>query len=75
LAKLGFKVFPCASDGKKPITKHGLKDATTDVDLINRWWDERPRANIGMLTQDLIVIDVDGADNPWPDDEDKARSL
>jgi hypothetical protein len=69
-ADLGYPVFPCAPGCKKPpLTPHGLLDATTDSGQIERWWTEHPRANIAIRTDGLIVIDVDGADNPWLTDE------
>ena len=74
-AELGYPVFPCAPGGKVPITGHGFKDATTDAEQIEAWWQRHPNANIGIPTMGLLVIDVDGADNPWPGDPDKAQAL
>ncbi|MCP4594521.1 MAG: DUF3987 domain-containing protein [bacterium] len=73
--ELGYPVFPCVSGGKAPLTKHGFKDATTDPAQIEAWWSKHPDANIGMPTAGLLVIDVDGADNAWPSDPDKAQDL
>ncbi len=37
-AAMGLRVFPVKSDGsKKPLTKHGFKDATTNEHQINAW--------------------------------------
>jgi hypothetical protein len=48
------------SDGKKPATRHGLKDATTDRDTIAAWWDAHPQHNIGLPTGGLFdVVDID----------------
>src|SRR5512146_1307577 len=74
-AELGYPVFPCAPGGKVPITPRGFKDATTDPGQIHAWWEKYPDANVGMPTAGLLVIDVDGADNPWPADAEKARDL
>jgi hypothetical protein len=53
----------CSSPGKHPRTKNGLSDATTDADLIGKWWGMWPTANIGAVVPDgLIVVDVDLAD-------------
>ena len=55
-------VFPLAQAGKRPLTTHGLYDATTDVDGILRWWRAWPDANIGIPTgkvTGLVVLDVD----------------
>jgi hypothetical protein len=64
-AKLGYRVFPCVPGGKSPVTEHGFHDATTDAAQIEQWWTEQPRANIGLATEGLLVIDIDGRDNPW----------
>jgi Bifunctional DNA primase/polymerase, N-terminal/Primase C terminal 1 (PriCT-1) len=74
-AELGYQVFPCAPGGKVPLTSHGFKDATTDADRIEAWWKEHPAANIAVTTEGLLVIDVDGADNPWPGDPARAQEL
>jgi hypothetical protein len=68
-AELGYPVFPCVPGGKAPATTHGFWDATTDVNQITAWWTARPDSNIGMPTAGLLVVDVDGADNPWPGDD------
>lgn len=40
---------------------HGLKDATTDVDKVRRWWGDHPDANIGVATGHAFdVVDIDG---------------
>lgn len=55
----------CDRPGKHPIgnlVPHGLKDASTDPDIIARWWKEAPWANIGVVTgaiSGLVVLDVD----------------
>lgn len=74
---LGWHVFPthsiingacscamanCQSPGKHPRTAHGLSDATTDPEIINRWWKAWPTANIGLATgavSGVWVLDVD----------------
>ncbi len=68
-AGLGYPVFPCIPGGKAPATAHGFLDATTDAGQIETWWAARPDSNIGMPTAGLLVVDVDGADNPWPGDD------
>ena len=53
----------CSSPGKHPLTRNGLKDASTDEDAIRRWWEQWPRANVGVVTgsaSGVIVLDVDG---------------
>lgn len=56
-------VFPCGKD-KKPRTRRGFKDATTDEGQVRRWWTRFPDALIGVPTgsaSGLLVIDVDPA--------------
>jgi len=74
-AELGYPVFPCAPGGKVPFTPHGFKDATTDTAQIEAWWEKTPDANIGVPTAGLLVVDVDGEDNPWPADPSLAEDL
>lgn len=57
----GIAVFPCAPGAKRPITRHGLHDATTDAETITDWWATTPEANIGLPTgRRFDVIDLDG---------------
>lgn len=52
----------CGSKGKHPRTRHGVHDATDDVDQISKWWEEWPDANIGVATgrvSGVIVVDID----------------
>lgn len=54
----GLQVFPCK--GKKPVTKHGYKDATDDFTQIEQWWDEDSTHNIAIATgHGIVVLDVD----------------
>lgn len=54
---------PCGTRrGKHPRTPHGLKDATTDAAMIQRWWRQWPLANIGLVAghvSGFVVLDVD----------------
>lgn len=70
-ANLGLAVLPLKppripgqkKPGKEPLTTHGLKDATTNQNVIKKWWDMWPDANIGIATGSrsggLVVIDLD----------------
>ncbi|MEQ9616641.1 MAG: bifunctional DNA primase/polymerase [Phycisphaerales bacterium] len=68
-AELGYAVFPCRPGDKRPLTPNGLLDATTDPAQIEQWWSHRRSANVAIRTDGLLVIDIDGADNPWLADE------
>ena len=63
-AARGWAVLPLEPQGKAPLgllVPHGLKDATTDVEVITAWWARRPDANVGLLTGEAFdVLDVDG---------------
>ncbi|MGO2753864.1 MAG: bifunctional DNA primase/polymerase [Brevibacterium aurantiacum] len=61
-ARAGVPVFPCAPNGKQPITRRGFQDATTDLTQVQVWWSRFPAANIGMPTgaaSGVVVVDVD----------------
>ena len=50
------------SEGKHPLTKNGVKDATKDITQIIKWWNKWPNANIGIacgVKSDIFVVDVD----------------
>lgn len=65
-AELGYPLFPCARALQPvPLTPHGFKNATTDPAQIERWWTEHPEACLGLATAGLLVVDIDGPDNPW----------
>ena len=54
----GFKVFPVKPD-KKPLTEHGLKDATDTESGVTEFWKRWPKAGIGLVTDGLFVVDFD----------------
>lgn len=72
-ADQGYQIFPCQPDAenvdpdrrKSPITKNGCKAGTSDIAQIEEWWKRTPNANIGLHCTGLIVLDIDGANNPY----------
>lgn len=69
-------VFPVQPRGKAPITRHGFKDASTDIDIIRRWWTTTPNANIGAPTGHRFdVIDIDGPEGFRSLGEMRARGI
>ena len=68
-AELGWHVIPCRREDKRPYTRNGLKDATTDPDKIRRWWGKLPVALPGIVAgpSGLAIADLDrkgGKDGP-----------
>ena len=62
LAAAGVPVVPCESDGKRPLTRRGFLDATSDPGQVAAWWARTPDANIGLPTgapSGVVVVDVD----------------
>lgn len=61
----------CKQPGKHPRTRHGFKDATTDVQQIRDWWRQWPDSNIGVPTgkaSGRLVLDIDprnGGNTSW----------
>ena len=74
-AGLGYRVLPLVPGTKQPLTGRGHLDASLDPDAVRAWWEQFPTANIGISTAGFVVIDVDGADNPWPGPEDPSRAI
>jgi hypothetical protein len=69
----GWPVFPCVAGGKRPIGKlvpNGLYSATTDIELVSRWWTSYPAANVAVPTGpdsfDVLDVDVKPDGSGWP---------
>ncbi|MBK9725445.1 MAG: bifunctional DNA primase/polymerase [Actinomycetales bacterium] len=62
LASAGVPVFPCELDGKRPLTRRGFLDASSEPAQVATWWSRTPDANIGIPTgaaSGVVVVDVD----------------
>lgn len=60
-ADLGWPVLPLHASTKRPATRRGLHDASTDPSQIRSWWTYMPLSNIGLLTGvafDVLDCDV-----------------
>ncbi|MBI4056837.1 MAG: bifunctional DNA primase/polymerase [Elusimicrobia bacterium] len=58
----GWHVFPCRPFGKSPLTEHGFKDASLDLDKLRSWWTRWPNANLAIRTgveSGLGIVDID----------------
>jgi Bifunctional DNA primase/polymerase, N-terminal len=70
LAAADWPVFPCVPGEKRPLTAHGMLDATTDPARIRAWWRRTPRANLaiptGVASVDVLDVEVrpDGTGYP-----------
>ncbi|MFZ2480171.1 MAG: bifunctional DNA primase/polymerase, partial [Propioniciclava sp.] len=38
LAAAGVPVFPCVVEGKRPLTRRGFLDASSDPEQVAAWW-------------------------------------
>jgi hypothetical protein len=63
-ADRGWPVFPCLSNMKVPLTRHGYRDASTDPDQISEWFARHPHRNLAVATgapgPDVLNIDYRG---------------
>lgn len=63
LAQRGIPVFPCRENGKEPKTgPGGYQNASTDPLVLRRWFEHRPRVNLGIpmgFRSGLFAIDID----------------
>jgi putative DNA primase/helicase len=53
----------CDKPGRHPRTEHGVRDATTNRALIEKYWDKWPNAKIGIATgvdAGIIAVVIDG---------------
>lgn len=59
-AQLGMKLFPLSPLSKIPLKNtKGSKEATTNLSQLEKWWEQTPQANIGIVTDQFLVIDID----------------
>lgn len=58
LGSSGWQILPL--NGKVPLTRHGVKDATADLNQIRAWWAHNAHHNVGArVPGHLIVLDFD----------------
>jgi len=64
----GWHVLPCVAGEKRPLTTHGVHDATTDTLTIKRWWQRHPDANVAVACGEksgITVVDMDDNCEEW----------
>lgn len=68
-ADAGIPVFPLVPKEKRPLTKNGVNDATTNIEQVKKWWKEHPEANVGIaMGNGVFGLDIDykdGADKDF----------
>ncbi|MEK7679794.1 MAG: bifunctional DNA primase/polymerase, partial [Deltaproteobacteria bacterium] len=60
----GWAIFPCRN--KIPLTPHGYKDASKDVEAVMRMFSEHRDANVAIATgkvSGIFVMDIDVKNN------------
>src|ERR1700749_3969006 len=65
-ATQGWYVFPIAPGRKRPpLIEKQYTHSTTDPDTIRAWWQDNPKANIGLDCgkSGLVMVDVDTAEH------------
>ena len=69
IARMGYRVFPCR--GKVPCIIAWQINATREEEQIRKWFGvDFPYANVGMVCDNLIVIDVDPQGLSWLKNQD-----
>ncbi|GEM83623.1 bifunctional DNA primase/polymerase [Meiothermus hypogaeus] len=62
-ARLGYAVLPLQPGEKRPhgrLAPNGLKDASTDPEVLHRWWQAGAQAGVGILPPaEVLVLDFD----------------
>ena len=61
-AQLGWRVFPVVPGGKRPMYAGWQRDATTDPEMIARYWRHQPGPNIGLICGEAFdAFDIEAA--------------
>jgi Bifunctional DNA primase/polymerase, N-terminal/AAA domain len=58
LANQGIPVVPLGVGSKIPITKHGFRDRSADIEQIDKWWGEADY-NLGVCPADMSCVALD----------------
>jgi hypothetical protein len=59
-ANLGLRVIPVLEGSKKPAMKSWPKLASTDPEVLTKWFEQKPKSNLGIVAGGgILVVDVD----------------
>ena len=58
-AKLGWPLVPLHARDKKPWLTAWQRNASSDPDVVQSWFGQRPGSNIGLKLDELIDIEAD----------------
>lgn len=61
LVKRGYKVFPLVPNTKRPLKDQSYLTASNDLQIVAKWFDDLPQANLGLelASKSLVVVDID----------------
>jgi hypothetical protein len=63
LAKNGFRLIPVKKNGKVALVKNWPNQASSDPEKIAEWAGEYPGCNWGIVTDGLLIVDIDKRDD------------
>ena len=76
-AEQGLAVFPLVAQDKKPVTKNGFLNASSDPEEVRKMFEKHPFSNIGLAcgtpSGGLLVVDIDVDDEKGKDGNDSLR--
>lgn len=58
-AVAGYRVFPLQPNGKAPLVSAWKADASREPEQVRAWWTTHPEANIGVVAEGFLAVDVD----------------
>lgn len=62
-AKAGWRIHPLKENSKEPRLKNWPKKASSDPQVIKKWFRQYPDANVGGIPpHNIFVLDIDGAE-------------
>ena len=73
-AKLGWRVLPVKTGDKAPLLAQWPTNATSDETVVKKWWRKWPDANIGIVADSAVIVDIDPGAR-WPADDAQRASI